>query len=163
MDISFQYVAGLFDGEGSVGLYPSKSGNSRSVKLLVQFTQLWHSKSELVWRQMHENWGGSLGTFVNLSGKPTVNWQLNGAEAIVFLSDIRPWTVLKADQIDAATDWWAGRTPPARDSGGRMLPRSDESWDEALRVSETIRQMKFPEASALIDKGLTRAQKPDSL
>lgn len=94
------YVAGLFDGEGSVGIYEFKKKAQNSN---------WQFKVEIAntdWRIMQ--WlettiGGKVGK--KSSGKSHWRqgycWRIQGKNAEIFCRLIRPYTIIKSDQIDA--------------------------------------------------------------
>lgn len=139
MDISREYLAGLFDGEGSVAVY----GNGRTGHTLrVQIVQSITPTSEPLWSTLREIYGGGL-TVVRREGiRPKMNLTFSGQKAAKFLTDIRPHTILKSDQIDVALTWYLGRAPVARGSNGRITGRTQEEQTEAAAVVALLREMK---------------------
>ncbi len=93
------YLAGIFDGEGCVGYYKRK-GN-RSKYSYVALAMIGQSDIRLM------NWLQSklgFGTVTSSPGKINVeyHWAINKKTVVYeFLSAIRPYLLLKADQVDA--------------------------------------------------------------
>jgi hypothetical protein len=94
------YLAGLFDGEGSVGIYEFKKQNKFSN---------WQFKVEIAntdWRVMKwlEN---TVGGKVHKKSEGKANWRqgycwhIQGENAEVFCKLVKPYTIIKTDQIDA--------------------------------------------------------------
>ena len=131
------YVAGFFDGEGSIGIY--KNGKTWGRTLRVQITQTVSPQATALLAAMRDRWGGSLSPFNKELRRAAWNWQASANNGYVFLRDVRPWLLLKADQADVALAWWSIRTGPRRDGNGRMLPMlpevraADELADQALK------------------------------
>jgi len=94
------YLAGLFDGEGSVGIYEFKKQSKFSN---------WQFKVEIAntdWRIMQwleSNVGGKV--HKKSTGKANwrqgYSWHVQGENAKTFCELIRPYTIIKSDQIDA--------------------------------------------------------------
>lgn len=97
------YFAGLFDGEGSVGIYRyNKKRNGQTPKLTVQIGMNDRRPLALIHEQYPESW---LGEHENRWGK---TWKLmfpSREGATRFLSDIRPYLVSKQDQVDLALEF----------------------------------------------------------
>lgn len=124
MDLCLPYVAGFFDGEGSVGIY--RNGQSHGRTLRVQIAQTVTPASTDLLTQCRERWGGSLGPFNRTLRRPAWNFQTTASKGVAMLRDLRPWLRLKADQADFALAWWDQRAGPVRGSDGRMLATTPE-------------------------------------
>jgi hypothetical protein len=108
MIISNQYVAGFFDGEGSLGLYKSSSG---SFVLSVQIVQLQSKKSKAIFRFLKKKFKGLYKEIPKRGRRrPIYHWALYGHQGIEFLKIIRPYLILKAAQADVAIRWYESRT-----------------------------------------------------
>lgn len=94
--ISYPYFAGLFDGEGSCGIYTSgKDKPEFRVSICNNDPRPLHMAVEA--------FGGSLRRRDRpYRGRISCNWEWYsyGANAGRFLTAIRPYTVIKSDQID---------------------------------------------------------------
>src|SRR5215472_5589059 len=134
MELSLPYLAGFFDGEGSIGIYTS--GQSRGRTLRVQITQTITPQSTALLTAMRDRWGGSLCPFNKALRRPAWNWQASAARGYVFLCDVRPWLLLKADQADVVLAWWPNRTGRRRGANGQLLPM----LPEALAIDELAQQ-----------------------
>jgi len=140
MDVSIAYMAGFFDGEGSVGIYGGGGTSGRTVR--VQVTQNVHPASTALLDCGRSKWGGSM-TVMNRSGKRQAwNWQVNGAAAIAMLRDLRPFLLLKAEQVDLTFEWWEGRSLKARDARGRMLAMPQSTLDRDEQYASALKRLK---------------------
>ena len=135
MDPFLPYLAGFFDGEGSIGIY--RNGNQHGGRTLrVQLTQNVSVASTLLLKECQTRWGGSL-CEMNRNNKRTAwNWQASATSGVKALSDIRPWLRLKAEEADIALEWWGQRPLPRRGAAGRYLPFSagERDFDAAAEV-----------------------------
>ena len=91
------YLAGFFDGEGSLGMY------GRNLKLDVKVC----GTDERPIRRFYEVFG--FGTFSSISGsrtrygrKPVVQWSCSGSWALLFLMTLLPHLVVKRAQAQEA-------------------------------------------------------------
>jgi hypothetical protein len=105
VDTFLPYLAGFFDGEGSIGIY--RNGDQHGGRTLrVQLTQNVSVASTLLLKECQTRWGGSL-CEMNRNDKRTAwNWQASATSGVKALSDIRPWLRLKAEEADIARQWW---------------------------------------------------------
>lgn len=140
MDPFLPYLAGFFDGEGSIGIY--RNGQRHGCTLRVQITQTVTPESTELLTGCRQRWGGSLGPFNRTLRRPAWNFQVTASKGIAMLDDIRPWLRLKAEQADYATDWWAQRDRAARGPDGRMLPMSAESAQRDREAEAVLKAMK---------------------
>ena len=90
------YFAGLFDGEGCVAMYLGKRGNSRYVVTVSNTDRRPLEKAISIW-------GGSLTCQKAATRKyakaDVLRWHLYGRNAVQFLQDILPYTIIKTEQI----------------------------------------------------------------
>lgn len=86
------YMAGIIDGEGSVGINKHRTGNPLS-KVQVGSAD----KALIDW--IHRRWPGTLSSTVhNNSNRTQYRWTLAGYKATAFLKSILPYLVLKQDR-----------------------------------------------------------------
>ena len=99
------WLAGFFDGEGSVGLY-KMSGCHRGYEMRAQITQLCSPIVDRLFNQIHLEYGGNLylrgDTPSTRRWRPTWHYTVTSMRAHFFLQTIRPWLLLKATQADHA-------------------------------------------------------------
>jgi hypothetical protein len=146
MKTSLAYIAGFFDGEGSIGVY---SGGGSGMTLRAQVTQADALGSRDLLDEFRTEWGGSICIFNRTLRRQAWNFQVGGERASRLLRDLRPHLRLKADQADLALHWFHTRPVLGRDPlSGRVLPRSSESRAIAEEVASTLRQMKSDAVTA---------------
>lgn len=140
MEPSLSYLAGFFDGEGSIGIY--KNGRRTGWTLRVQITQTISVRSTELLTVLRGRWGGSLCPFNKKLRRAAWNWQVSAKNGYLFLCDIRPWLLLKADQADVALNWWSNRLPPQRGKNGRILLASPEVRAANELAARTLKELK---------------------
>jgi hypothetical protein len=116
------YFAGFFDGEGSVGMYGSRNAvvlTNTDLRPLVRARQLW---------------GGSITTQPMWTRPIAVQdlhrWSIYGHASRPFLEAIRPFLMLKGEQVDIYLEALA-YVPVGR--GTRRGPGAAQALDEAAR------------------------------
>ena len=114
-ELSIQYIAGFFDGEGSIGIYSNKT---RSTCARTQLTQNKTKESLFVLDFLKNKYGGNISEQKTLSGGIKYNWQLNPKGVKVFLQDIFPYLVLKKNQALITLNWIDNRPKPRRNKKG---------------------------------------------
>lgn len=137
--LSIEYIAGLFDGEGSIGLY-SNGGTGFGVR--VQTVQNLSALTQPVWEELKDTYGGGISVVPSTSGRMKMNWAVSGESAVLFLEKLLPYLILKRPQAELICEWYRSRPPRQRDSQGRILARSGEEKTESLRVARLLREMK---------------------
>lgn len=130
------YLAGFFDGEGSVGVYESRG----TFCLRVQISQRKTRLTERLLNEMVRLFGGSVSA-VN-KDRPGLLWQVSGDRAAAFLRSVQPWLYLKGPQADVAIEWQAGRASVRRDERGRILPKSEEETRRGREAVQLLKEMK---------------------
>ena len=119
--MSTEYLAGFFDGEGSVGVYASVRNHSYCLR--AQITQVRTLETECLLREMAERFGGSVSSYNKQLRRDALCWQASGDNAAAFLEFILPHLILKRDQATVAIGYQRTRPRPTRDTAtGRMLP-----------------------------------------
>lgn len=94
------YWAGLFDGEGSIALYPQPKCKLPLLRVRLTNTNMY------VLELLKQNYGGSIastGTVgidkYGFNHQPCWRWQITGNKALVFLEDIRDFVIIKYDKV----------------------------------------------------------------
>lgn len=139
--LPLEYIAGFFDGEGNVGIYPKGTGGSYFLR-----TQLTQGKSETslgIMQELQGRFGGNISEQPTTSGGRKYNWQINANAAADFLEAIAPHLVLKREQALFAIEWQRGKPARTRDERGRMMATTRPGDREA---AERIKLMKRPNA-----------------
>jgi hypothetical protein len=110
--LSDQWAAGFFDGEGSVSILRRTRGGFIEHMLAVAVGQ--NDQRPLL--ALRDAYGGSQCNSKTPSG--CWRWRIHGGAAEAFLRRIRPYSIVKADQIDLALELRALVGAP----GQRMKP-----------------------------------------
>lgn len=131
------YAAGLFDGEGTVGIYETKN-RARNGDPTVG----WHYEVQIantdirVIAWLLEIVGGS-------SAKKSRSkehwrqgyvWRLTGGNAAEFMGAIRPFTIIKSEQIDLAMKWRADHFRATRRQTPEQLAAKRETAELLKRL-----------------------------
>jgi hypothetical protein len=140
------YMAGLFDGEGSVGIYQhGKPTARRKVAQFMLIVQL-SGTHEPMMQWVHRTFGGNIR---REHDKPTTNpkwsmawrWKTNSQHAGLFLSSIYPYLKAKRSQVRVALTFQAHvetynyRRYRKQHSGGmKPLPQHVLNYRERLRL-----------------------------
>jgi hypothetical protein len=141
--MNLSYIAGFFDGEGSIGVYHHvNNGVQTGFHLRVQLRQNKTKLSSQLFRELVARFGGCVAEFSTRSGKVGMSWQVGSAKAVAFLKEIEPYLVLKKDQARLAISWQEGRIPAYRDERGRIASHSKPVRDRDLAVCKALKMMK---------------------
>ena len=141
-----EYIAGFFDGEGSVGIYANGRG---LFHLRTQLTQNVGKHSTRLADMLVSRFGGHYSMNLTLSGYTNFNWQLSSTPALRFMEQIEPKLLLKKEQVRIAIGWQRQRPLPSRDERGRMKKYAvDHAFDE--RVSLLVKALKKTDLDHLI-------------
>ena len=100
-----QYVAGFFDGEGSVFIVKQKRAYGPYYHLRVNIAQTGSDSKLLGW--LEDEFGGSLGYYSKKkqNGQDCWYWTATGKVAIKFLTWIKDYTYYKTEQIEFALEF----------------------------------------------------------
>lgn len=135
--LSLDYIAGFFDGEGSVGIY-----GARTKYLLVQVCQVDNLASRSLLEELAQRWGGSIREQSTPTGRGKLNWQVTGAKALPFLQAIEPHVVLKRQQVQVAVEWQSTRPERQRNERGHTVRTSPEQLDADRQVAARLVALK---------------------
>jgi len=127
--LDLRYVAGLFDGEGSVSI---RVRDQPDCKALIHYL---HANLSSTYRPILDLLAEDFGGKINRTGrgeprsKPAWNWRLHSRSALLFLEAVRPHLYIKALEVDIAIAFQSGivRT-------GLPLQQAEVDRREALRL-----------------------------
>lgn len=143
--MDMQYVAGFFDGEGSVGLY--KNGNGKYY-LRSQLAQNVNCFSKQLFSELKAAFGGNVSVQTTTHGEK-FNWQLSGDKLIKFLRELRPHLRFKHEQVDVGLLWKENQKPIQRDvSTGRILPGVDPFGEKAGDLIKRLKKRSLAQIAA---------------
>lgn len=134
--LSPQYIAGLFDGEGSIGVYSNGEG---TYYLRTQLTQNVGKASEDLMLELVNQFGGHHSIQDTSHGRK-FNWQLSSGKAAAFLAEIEPHLRLKKEQAEIVRLWWAQRPKQERDEGGRFVTRATNLDADVARLVKALKK-----------------------
>lgn len=147
--ITLQYIAGFFDGEGSIGIY-YRQRTKNGFHLRTQLTNNKNKNMQKLMEYLMYRFGGNLSEQVTLSGNIKYNWQLNSDKAVSFLKKIEPYLVFKKDQAIVAINWQEQRPKPIRDSRGRIQVKRKRTVDFDVKVSRLVKALKQEDIKTVI-------------
>lgn len=116
------YVAGILDGEGTIGTHACArgAGDNWSVRVVVAMTH-----RELL-RALQQQYGGSLTEDkVRPGRKPFHRWQLHGAQVMPLLLDVEPYMLVKRKQVQLAIEFRSETMPRGPRSVGNEQRRTE--------------------------------------
>lgn len=148
-NITLQYIAGLFDGEGSIGIYYRQKTKDR-FHLRTQFTNNKDKNTQKLMTWLMDKFGGNLSEQITLSGNIKYNWQLNSDKAVYFLQKIKPYLIFKKDQAIIAINWQKQRPKPIRDNRGRIQVRRKRTVDFDIKVSRLMKALKHEDLGTVL-------------
>jgi hypothetical protein len=114
MEADLAYLAGLFDGEGTVAVYETtvgtKAGNPRPAFLYqVQIANTHWPVIQWILDKVGGTWARK--TKAKAHHRQGYVWRLTGQKAADFMELIRPYCIIKASQIDKALAFRRHLTP----------------------------------------------------
>lgn len=95
------YLAGLWDGEGSVAVYRTRT----RFRLCVQLTQNSSRSADNLLEELPLLYGGSI-TRSKKRGRLVLCYKAQGVAAYFFLQNVAPYVRLKREELELAMKWW---------------------------------------------------------
>lgn len=139
--ITKQYIAGFFDGEGSIGIYKRKDRYNGAC-LRTQLAQTKTRLSTILFEELKKRYGGNISTDISLSGRVTYNWQLNPKGVPKFLKDISPYLILKKSQAQLGLYWIKNRPKVKRDWHGRVINFTGNEIEFTNKIIRAMKELK---------------------
>ncbi len=112
------YLAGFFDGEGCVGIYPHR--NARTGKHYYELSLNVTQKDRTILNFFQAHYGG----YIIYNHKQNVHkWTTDVPSAVIFLNDILPFLIVKSAQVKLALEFQKTKSLRAgrRDESARIL------------------------------------------
>lgn len=126
--ISDQWTAGFFDGEGSVSILRRKRGGFIEHMLACAIGQ--NDQRPLL--AIQAEYGGSKCDSRTQSG--CWRWRIHGGSAERFLIRIRPYSIVKAEQIDLALELRTLVGKPGRRMADGIWEKKEAIWKRLMAV-----------------------------
>lgn len=133
--LSLDYIAGFFDGDGLVGIYPNGKNNGTAA-LRVNLTQNATIGAWRLFNRIIKDFGGHIGLHTSTNGTLYLKLQMYTDSAYVFLSCIKKYTILKKEQIRVVLDWADSK---AIESVEQL---SEEEKQKNIIAISTLRELK---------------------
>lgn len=141
-----EYIAGFFDGEGSIGVYKAiKHGNER-YSLRTQLAQNYSKLSFQIFEQLVGTYGGAISR-----QDKKMNWQLGSEAAVKFLIDIEPHLLLKKSQAQIASSWQLQRPKRFRNERGQIQLKSEVDLEFDRKVCELMKLLKKDDIDVVME------------
>jgi hypothetical protein len=150
-NITPQYIAGFFDGEGSIGIYGRNKRPNEGTCLKTQLTQGKTKDSTKLLEFLRGKYGGSIGEQPTSSGRVKYNWQLSSRCARAFLTDILPYLVLKHIQARLALYWSESRPKMKRDGHtGRTIKFTEPELEFTRKATRLMKALKLDDIDTVL-------------
>ena len=136
MTMSYEYAAGFFDGEGSVGV--EKKGGWPAIRVAVANTD--HN----ILRELKESWGGQIykGQRQKPQHKQHWRWRIYSRQAAEFLRDVFPYLKIKKERAGIALAIQA----TIKHGGYHKIRVTPETWKFRLSLIEELKRLNVPGA-----------------
>ena len=139
------WVAGFFDGEGSVFVEIAKSQNARrGVRnlLTASITQTSLPCLNLI----REHFGGNIIAIThsrrhNMNNSVCYIWRVRSKDALVFLETIAPYVVVKKEQVELALQYPLV-SADGRKYAGPYNPLPDEVHNRRMEIGQKLRDIR---------------------
>lgn len=106
MTLSNQYLAGLFDGEGYIGLVPLKLLHRKNPSFAFCLRVVVSNTYLPILKMIKDKFGGGLERHkTEFSRRLIWHWRRQGWHTIPFLKSIQPYSTIKKPQIDLALEY----------------------------------------------------------
>lgn len=136
-----KYIAGFFDGEGTVAIYRQNTRQSdNSYFMYVSISQKRSREALPVLQFLLLNFGGSVYYTKNKSGTTMWKWQVGRDSAVPFLEAIYPHLIIKKKQVRIALYWQANKI--SLKCGPTKRRKTAEEKEFILRTKRVVKYLK---------------------
>lgn len=140
VDVELAYLAGFFDGEGSISISRHGRGD-RSLSLHLQVPQIVRAPLE----RFQARFGGTIHLTGRgqspLSRRPIWSWHAGPRAGAAALGAMLPYLIVKRQQADIALEF------QSRMKWGTNQPPSDEEWEIRLGLQARLREARVGSAA----------------
>lgn len=137
------YFAGIFDGEGTVGLY-QMGDRQWSLRVAINMTD--PRAVGLIWAEYPEGKLYSYEYKNRPNTKPYYKFGIHGTKATTFLKEIEPYVILKHDQVKLGLSFLAHQSryysQKRKDGFSRYVSYPDEYYKRTLSIANKMKQAK---------------------
>lgn len=105
--MSWQYIAGLFDGEGCITCGPKRSGRRRHFSINLNIVITMTHEEVITWLKDFTGMGLNCKPTSRNNKKHAVSYtfRVGAADQLHFLKSIRPFVIVKRQQVDLAISY----------------------------------------------------------
>jgi hypothetical protein len=122
------YAAGIFDGEGHVGIVVTKNGRGEVYhRLMLNVT---NTNAEII-QWLFDRWDGCIHSpryFAKEEWREANRWTVSDKRAMKFLTDVLPFLIIKKEQAEIGISF-----QQTKGRGGFGTPAPDLTSREAMR------------------------------
>ena len=148
--ITKQYIAGFFDGEGSIGIY-SRKDRYNGACLRTQLTQNKTKESFSILSFLKNKYGGNLSEQKTSLNGIKYNWQLNPKGVKKFLEDIEPYLICKKSQAKLALYWLKNRPKVKRENNGRVIEFTGNEIEFTNKIIKVMKELKTKDIDTVMN------------
>lgn len=134
-----EYLAGFFDGEGSLGLY---SRGQNRYALTVTINQKDSAFARKILDHLKNEYGGRTAVYPMTNRSNQYRWYASGEVGTNFLRAIIDHLHLKKEQAEIAIEWWDSRPAPTRAANGQRMALPDEVHERDARYADLLKFLK---------------------
>ena len=138
MDVELAYLAGFFDGEGSISIL---NKGPRKLGLHLQVSQTVKEPLD----RFQERFGGSIHLTSRgqspFSRKPIWAWHAGPRDGATALAALLPYLLVKREQAEVAIEF------QSRMKWGTNKPPTDEEWEVRLGLQAQLREARVGSAA----------------
>lgn len=100
VEFNVQWLAGFFDGEGSIGIYPRNANRNKTIRYYVLVVSLAQSGDygEWILKNLQQKYGGSVYSQIKSNHKLMWKWNICAKKAVSFLYEIESFLIVKRSQ-----------------------------------------------------------------
>ncbi len=133
------YVAGIFDGEGSVSLRKNKRKNRKHCSYFIDVA-IWNSSEELI-NEVKSLYGGFKSTRIDKKGRRKVYyaWRAASNIAMSFLRDVYPFLIVKKERAEIAMEFQDMIQREKQSRSKKSL--SDQELEERERFYQKLKSL----------------------
>ncbi len=148
--ISYEYLAGVVDGEGCITFGGNPNGSNTSLWLVVVNT------NRMLLEKLQECFGGRIYVVkkVKANCKVVYRWHFVAQEAIDLLIHIKPFIIAKEAQIDLALEFWQFHSNKLNRYNVVLTPTSFSANQKSRKVKPEvlIKELEFRRRMNVLNK-----------
>ena len=129
------YLAGLFDGDGSVGVYSTNMHNAKVCLMRCSIGLRRAEETIILMDRIKKEYKGH----IHYSKDRILRWYSGSKNALLFLEDIKKYSILKKEQIRLAINFQKYTTSQGKNFN---IKSHDKVYNKQITWIEKIRRLK---------------------